>query len=369
MEPIISEVKNLSHDWQSYKQQQVQRVTDIETKLHEIELAMKRPAKPLETHNYNTTSLAVKTAVSEFLRKGDTNLLSSMSQKMLSSTSPTDGGYFLPTETQHLIMQHLHDNSLMRRLCSVQTISTDALELIDDYDQAGAGWSHETGTITDTDTPKIHKRRILVNEVYAQPKATQKLIDDAVIDIEHWLVSKVSASFARLENQAFINGSGVGQPKGILSYPSGKEFGAVEQITTSAKSDVHADDLIRLIYSLPEKFAAKSCLLMNRQLVEKLRLMRTSQGQYLWQPGLAEHSPSTFMGVPIHECNEMPMIQSGKVAAAIADFSEAYLIVDRQGISILRDPYTEKPFVKFYATKRVGGEIKDSRAIKLLKVM
>lgn len=207
----------------------------------------------------------------------------------------------------------------------------------------------------------------MVHELYAQPKATQKLIDDSAIDIEKWLTDKLSKQFSAMENHSFINGDGKGKPRGILDYVNGKEFGKIEQI--DALSTLDASAIIQLYFSLKSEYAANASFLMHRSTLQAIRSLKSSEtGQYLWNPSLALNNPDTILGVPVYETNDMPQFAKGALAIALGDFKRAYKIVDRAGIKLLRDPFTDKPFVKFYTTKRVGGDVINTEALKLLKI-
>ncbi len=205
--------------------------------------------------------------------------------------------------------------------------------------------------------------------MYAQPKATQKLIDDGSIDIEQWVARKVADKFARLEATAFISGDGTGKPTGILSYTAGTAWGDIQQVVSGSDAAITGDSLLKLYYSLKDDYAKRATFLMHRSTVQAVRLLKDSTtGQYLWQPGLASGTPDTLLGVPVALAADMPVPASGSLSVALGDFKRGYLIVDRVGIRTLRDPFTAKPFVVFYTTKRVGGEVVDYEAIKLLKL-
>ncbi len=195
------------------------------------------------------------------------------------------------------------------------------------------------------------------------------MVDDSAIDIELWLSNKVAEVFTRIENKAFIYGDGSGQPKGILSYAAGSSWGQIEQLDSGVNGAITSDSLIQLYYSLQEDYASRATFLMNRSVVQAARLLKeTTTDQYLWQPSLTAGSDDTLLGVPVRQATDMPIATADSLSVALADFSRAYTIVDRIGIRTLRDPFTDKPFVKFYTTKRVGGDVTNFDAIKLLKL-
>lgn len=348
----MEQLKKLSDELQESK-----------SRLSQIESAVNRPNLEVSTKNMQDESEESK-SFRGYLRSGND---AALQQKSMSVGSDVDGGYLVTAQMSKQIVTDMHASSIIRKLASIETISTDSLDLIEDIDNASSGWVGETDLRSDTKSAQINKRKILVHEIYAQPKATQKLIDDASIDITAWLAEKVSDSFAALENHSFLHGDGKGKPRGLLSYPSGKKWGEISQNTT--KAAISAEDLFELYYSMPAQYAAKASFLMHRNQLQAIRMLKDPvSGQYLWSPGLALSTPDSLLGVPVYECSDMPLPVSGNISVMLADFKAAYKIVDRAGIRILRDPFTEKPFVKFYATKRVGGDVINYNAVKLLKL-
>ena len=338
---------------------------EYKSKLSSIETALNRPNLK-SFANCNTQNSEYKSRFGSYIRKGADN--NNLESKSLSVNSNPDGGFLVDKVTSQQIVKRIEANSIMRQLASIEEISTHVLEVIQDQDNLEAGWVGETDIRDDTKTPQVNKHRIEVHEIYAQPKATQKLIDDSKIDIVNWLTEKISDKFASVESQAFINGDGTGKPKGILTYPAGKNQDCIEQLNVSNKK-LSADDIIALYYSLPSKYSARGSFLMHRNMLQTIRTFKCpTTGHYLWAPGLAVGSPDTLLGASVYESSDMPLPTNGALAIAFADFQEAYKIVDRTNVSVIRDPFTEKPFVKFYATKRVGGSVINNRAIKLIKL-
>lgn len=358
-DPLYQEhLGNISHALDNYKQ-----------RLDQIETAYNRPEAGLDTALAHGSRGAYSKAFENYLRKGMDAGLEALSTKALSVGSDPDGGYLVTPTMSSRIAQSVFETSPIRQLASVETISTDSLELIDDHEEAVAGWTSETGSISETAAPGVAKRNIPTHELYAQPKATQKLVDDAAINIENWLSEKISDIFARKENTAFVGGDGVGQPRGILNYASGTSWGQIEQVKSGSNGAVTSDAIITLFYALKDAYMKRASFLMNRTVVQSVRLLKeTSTNQYLWQPGLAAGAPDTLLGVPVYMASDMPIAATNSLSIAVGDFKSAYQVVDRRGIRILRDPFTEKPFVKFYATKRVGGDVVNFEAIKLMKL-
>jgi HK97 family phage major capsid protein len=316
------------------------------------------------TRNENLNCEYIK-AFRNYLRKGMDAGLESLQIKAITVGSDPDGGYLVPPTMAHQIASILQASPI-RQLSSVETITADALELIDDHDQAVAGWTTENEIPAETSTPLLTQRSIPTHELYAQPKATQKLVEDSAINIEAWLSNKIADIFGRSQNLAFVGGSGIGQPRGFLSCAAS---GILQTVKSGSDSSITADALSSLFYSLNAAYSKRASFVMNRETAQTVRMIKQpSTGQHLWQPALSAGSTDTLLGVPVHTINEMPAASAGSLPIALGDFQAGYQIVDRKGIRILRDPFTEKPFVKFYATMRVGGDVVDGDAIKVLRM-
>lgn len=391
---LTKKIDGLGRNWEEFKSVHERKLQEIEKKgsadvltseylkrlnnsfdsqnerLSSLETAYSRPTygKSYE-QPYSNAVMEYKEAFNQYIRKGTEDDLAYFEKKALSVGSDPDGGYLVTPQISNKIIETVFETSPMRQLASIETISSDVLEIIEDNDEAAAGWTaSETAVVTETATPTIGKKTITVHELVAQPKATQKLIDDSSIDIESWLASKLTDVFVRKENTAFVSGTGTGQPKGILTYAAGTAWGQVEQINSGTDATVTADSIIDLFYALKEDYVGQATFLMNRATAQQVRLLKDSNGQYLWNPGLGAGMPDTLLGLPVKQAADMPSPASASLSIALADFKRAYQIVDRTGVRILRDPYTEKPFVKFYSTKRVGGDVTNFEAIKLLNL-
>ncbi|MEQ9115721.1 MAG: phage major capsid protein [Rickettsiales bacterium] len=381
---LNNKVNQISKTWEEFKQVNDRKLAEIEKKgstdplneeqlrkindsiseqkqrLNKMEALVSRPGVGAKTNIENDRH---HNDFLQYVRKGVDLGLSKYETKSLSVGSNQDGGYLVADTISKQIVKRVAEQSVMRSIASIETISTDSLDIIIDSDKFASGWVTETANRPVTLSAQVQKQKIYTHEMYAQPKATQKLIDDASIDIGKWIVEKVSESFIATENQSFLHGDGENKPKGIFAY---------EEIDTNHvnKGDNLMDKIIEFTYSLNTAYAANGKFLMHRNMIQKLRGLRSKEagGQYLWAPSIAAGRPDTLLGAEIIECNEMPLPGSDKASIVFGDFSSAYKIVDRHDIRVLRDPFTEKPFVKFYATKRVGGSVVNPAAIKFLSI-
>ena len=285
-----------------------------------------------------------------------------------------EGGFLAPIEWDRTIVTALKQVSPLRQYASVISISGAGFSKVISDGNTGSGWVGETASRPATGTPALSKLDFPLGELYANPAASQGLIDDAEVDIEQWLADEVRTEFARQEGIAFLSGNGTNKPHGILTYVDGAAsaarhpLGAIGVINSGAADKVTADGVLDLIYDLPEEFEANARLFMNRRVAGSLRKLKDSQGQYLWQPSLAQGQPATFSGEAIVHLPAMPAVAAGNIAMLYGDMSETYQIIDRIGVRVLRDPYTNKPFVHFYTTKRVGGGVKNPQSMRALKV-
>ena len=330
------------------------------------------PVQPVAEDVY----VAYKNAFFNVIRGGDRKA-SNEEMKAMQVGIDSDGGYLVPPATVGRIVRRVYDASTMRQICTVQNISTNDIEGLTDRDEAGYGWVAETGSRADTSTPEVGKWRIEAHEMYAMPKVTQKLLDDAAVDIESWLAMKVGDRFARVENDAFINGDGVGKPRGLFTYTTAatadasRTWGQFEHVVTGASSDFHttkADPLFDFMGKFKNQYLNNGRWLTRREVIAKVRkLKEATSDQYLWQPGLQMGQPDRLLGYPIVIDQDVPTLANGSLSMAFGDFAEAYMIVDRIGMRTLRDPYTAKPYVVFYTTKRVGGGAISFDSVKFVR--
>lgn len=306
-------------------------------------------------------------AMQSYLRRG-------IVEKALSVVSDPDGGYFVKPESSARIVNFVNETSPMRQVASVVNIGSDAIEGLYDLGEADAGWVGETDSRSDTTTPKIGTWRIPVHEIYAKPKITQKLLDDAGFNIEGWLEGKVRRKFVRMENEAFVAGDGVMKPRGFTTYAEGTPSATSYEKIAIQKTGVSgnwaatnpADTLIKTVYALKQEYAANGTWAMRRSLEGEVREFKTANG-YIWQPDFTQKNGRSLLGYPVVNFEDMPAKGANSLSIAFGDFAEAYQIVDRLGVRVLRDPFTAKPYVVYYTTKRVGGAVVNFDALILVK--
>lgn len=321
-----------------------------------------------------------KSAFNAYVRGGETGGLKGLEAraveaKALSAGSGPDGGYLTPDSVEREVLARLGNISPLRALASVRLISGASYKGAITKAAPITGWVAETANRNQTASPVLEELDFPALELYALPAATQTLLDDAVVNIEEWLVSEIETAFAEQESRAFVVGTGSGQPRGILSYPtaahSAWEWGKIGTTVTGEAGAFPAsnpgDILIDLIYSLKASYRQNGTFLMNRKTQSAVRKLKDTDGHYLWQPPASLDQTASLFSFPVVESEDMPDIGADSLSIAFGDFRRGYLIVDRAGVRVLRDPYSAKPYVLFYTTKRVGGGVQDFDAIKLLK--
>lgn len=291
-------------------------------------------------------------------------------KSMLAGSDP-DGGYTVPTAMGNMIIERLFEVDPIRSLASVEKISTGAIEWLVDFDEADADWESGETVITDeTGTPQLKKKRIAVHELAARVRVTQTLLEDSAINIESWLSKHIGQKFGRVEAAAFVSGDGVGKPRGFLTWPDGDDgtYGVVEQVAMGHASTLTVDGFVNVKYAMIEQYLNRGTWLMNRTTMKDATKLKTGDGDFIWKPGLASDPTSTILGLPVRMSTSMPAVAANALSVALADWREAYMIVDRLGMTTQRDPYTQKPFIEFYTRKRVGGDVVNYQAIKIGKI-
>ncbi|MBB1593592.1 phage major capsid protein [Achromobacter sp. UMC46] len=301
------------------------------------------------------------------MRKGDM-------QAALNKGAAEEGGFLTPVEWDRTITDMLREESPMRELAQVQPTSKAGWTKLFNMGGTGSGWVGETDQRPETATPNLKALGFGHGEIYANPAATQQILDDSEINLDAWLAGEVQAEFAEQEGIAFISGDGVKKPAGILTYVEGgtnaakHPFGAIKVINSGAAADISSDAVLDLIYGLPKKYRQNSRFLTNNLTIAKLRKLKDGQGNYLWQPSAQAGQPATLQGYGIAEDENMPDVAANSIPMLFGDYKRGYLIIDRMGVRVLRDPYTKKPYVLFYTTKRVGGGVQNPECLRALKV-
>ena len=313
-----------------------------------------------------------KTAFMQFVRKGIDTGLGELQAKALQIGVDSDGGYAVPEELDRNIIELLRDTSPMRQVCNQITVGTPDYKRLVNLGGAGSGWVGETAERPATGTPTLGQISAFMGEIYANPQATQTSLDDLFFNAEGWLNDEVAREFSEKEGNAFLLGNGTNKPKGLLAYTldvkndAERDFGVLQKLITGTAGEITGDNLIDLIHALKAGYRANGTWMMGNLTVAYMRKLKDKEGNYLWRPGLEAGAPSVLLGYGITENEDMPDVAADANAIAFGDFKRAYTIVDRIGTRVLRDPYTNKPYVGFYTTKRVGGMLVDSQAVKVL---
>ncbi|HEV2557398.1 MAG TPA: phage major capsid protein [Microvirga sp.] len=306
-------------------------------------------------------------AFSAHVRKGDV-------QASLNKGAAAEGGFVAPVEWDRTITDRLVILSPMRQIARVQQIGGPGFSRLFNNRGMGSGWVGETAVRPETTTPTMGSLTYSIGEIYANPSATQQILDDAEVDLEQFIADNVETEFALQEGIAFVAGNGTNKPAGFLTYATGAAnaavhpWGAIQVRTAAAAAAVTTDEVLRLTYDLPQAYTGGARFVMNRGSLANVRTLKDAGGNYIWQPTFTEGQPQTLAGYPITELAAMPNMTTGAIPIAFGDFQRGYLIIDRIGVRVLRDPYTNKPYVMFYTTKRVGGGLNDPDAIKVLKM-
>jgi HK97 family phage major capsid protein len=327
-----------------------------------------REASPMADYEH-------KRAFDSYVRRGDEKGMAQLEAKAFSAGIQSDGGYVVPTELETEIGKRLSQLSPIRAIASVRQMSASVLRKPFALTGFASGWTAETGARTQTTTPTLTELQFPAMELYAMPAATQTLLDDAAVDIDSWIAQEVEVAFAEQEGTAFVNGDAVNKPRGFLNYPTVAEaswtWGSLGYVATGVSGALPAsnpsDVLVDTVFALKAGYRQNASWVMNRKTQGAIRKLKDVNGEYLWQPSAVAGGKSTLMGFNVVEAEDMPNIGANSLSAAFGDFSRGYLVVDRVGVRVLRDPYSAKPYVLFYTTKRVGGGVQDFDAIKLLK--
>lgn len=352
---------------------------DLKAKLEKIEAA-------LDTHQKEIEDAHTKLAASQLGAPGaglrdkeysaafQAHMKRGEVQAALNKGTDADGGYLAPIEWDRTITDKLTLVSPIRQLATVQTISTSGFKKVFNLGGTSSGWVGETAARPGTNNPTFGALDFIPGEIYANPSTTQQILDDAEINLESWLAAEVQTEFSKQEGTAFVSGDGVNKPFGMLTYVTGAAnaakhpFGAIALVNSGDAALIKSDSIMDLIYSLPSAFTGNARFTMNRKTQGAVRKLKDGQGNYLWQPSYVAGQPATLAGFPVTEVPDMPDVAANAKPVMFGDFKQGYLIVDRIGVRVLRDNLTNKPYVSFYTTKRVGGGVQNPECLRALNI-
>ncbi len=359
----------------SEKVERINRAVDeAKARLDELTLKSRRPQLSAETAA-PPAMREHKQAFESYVRKGESHGLAALEAKAMSVASSADGGFLVPPEVEAQIGERLANLSPIRAIASVRQVSASHFKKPFMITGFAAGWVGETAARPETASATLAELSFPTMELYAMPSATQALLDDAAVNLEQWIAQEVQQAFAEQEGAAFVTGNGVNRPKGFLDYAKVADaawnWGSIGYLATGVAGNFAAaspsDRLIDLAYALKAGHRQNAHWVMNRRTQSAIRKFKDADGNYIWQPAIRPDGRATLMGFAIAESEAMPDIAADSFALAFGDFASGYLIVDRIGVRVLRDPYSAKPYVLFYTTKRVGGGVQNFEAIKLMK--
>ena len=365
MNGFVTEIKGFQADIQTKLQQTEERLTMLDRK------NMTAARTPLA--GAVDTGAPHQKAFNAYLRSGEDDGLRGLELdgKSLSTAVNSDGGYLVDPQTSESVKSVLNATASIRSIASVVNVEATSYDVLVDHGDVGTGWATETASLTETDTPSIDRITIPLHELSALPKASQRLLDDAAFDIEGWLSGRIADKFARAEAASFINGDGIDKPKGFLAHTSVDNdvwtWGNLGYVPTGVDGDVTAESIIDVVYALGAEYRANASFVMNSKTAGIVRKLKDNDGRFLWSDGLAAGQPAVLMGYSVLIAEDMPDAGTGADAIAFGDFAAGYTVAERPDLRVLRDPFSAKPHVLFYATKRVGGDVSDFAAIKLLK--
>ena len=313
-------------------------------------------------------------AFAAYLRSGDDDALRGLELegKALGTAVAADGGYLVDPQTAETIQNTLSSTASIRSIANVVNVDATSYDVLVDHSEMGAGWATEASAVAETDTPKIERISIPLHELSALPKASQRLLDDSAFDIEGWLAGRIADKFARAEANAFIDGDGVDKPTGLLTYSTVENdswtWGNLGYVPSETAGGItRADPIIDLVYALGAEYRANGTFVMNSKTAGHIRKLKDNDGRFVWVDGIAVGEPARLLGYRVLIAEDMPDIDDDSFSVAFGDFSAGYAVAERPDLRVLRDPFSAKPHVLFYATKRVGGAVSDFAAIKLMK--
>ena len=363
---FVQDVKRQRDDFNHKLQEQEERMTMLDRKTAVA-------GRPALAGGVAQTDVHFE-AFDAYLRSGDDDALRGLELdvKSMSTVVNGDGGFLVDPVTSETIQGVLSSGASLRAIASVVNVEASSYDVLIDQGDAGAGWADEIGARSETGSPTIDRISIKLHELSAMPKASQRLLDDTAFDIETWLAGRIADTFSRAEAGAFVYGDGAEKPRGILNHSAVDNdiwtWGNLGYVPTGVDGDVgNGDALIELVYALGAEYRANATFVMNSKTAGALRKLKDADGRHLWSDGFSSGEPARLLGYPVLIAEDMPDIATGQDAIAFGDFGAGYTIAERPDLRVLRDPFSAKPHVLFYATKRVGGDVSDFAAIKLLR--
>ncbi len=369
---VTEALAGLVSDFKGFRQDITRKMQQQEERLN-MNYKTQRP----QLATAGMTEAPHQKAMDAYLRSGDDDGFRALSLdgKAMNTAVQAEGGYLVDPQTAETVKSVLMSSASIRSVASVVNVEATSYDVLVDRSETGAGWATETAPTVETGTPLFERISIPLHELSAMPKASQRLLDDAAFDIEGWLAGRIADRFAMAESTAFITGNGIDKPKGFLSYLNidnddwvwGKLGYVATGVAADFDADKPADAIISLVYGLGARYRANATFVMNSRTAGAVRKMKDADGRFLWTDSLAMGQPAQLMGYPVLIAEAMPDIGAEATAIAFGDFGAGYTVAERPDLRVLRDPFSAKPHVLFYATKRVGGDVTDFAAIKLLK--
>lgn len=364
LDGFVNQINTLQRDVKSQLQQTHERMTMLDQTTRQ----MSRPQLAI------TAEAPHQKAFDTYLRTGDDTPLRGLEfeGKAMSTAVNTDGGYLVDPVTSETVNAVLMSSASLRSIASVVQVEASSYDVLIDHAEMGSGWASETGSFAETSTGNIERIAIPIHELSALPKVSQRLLDDSAFDIDGWLAGRIADTFSRAEAAAFINGDGDDKPTGLLHHPvvadDSWSWGNIGYVVTGADGALPSGDpIVDLVYALGAEYRANGAFVMNSKTAGLVRKLKDGDGRFLWSDGLAAGEPARLLGYPVLIAEDMPDVAANSYSIAFGDFTKGYTIAERPDLRVLRDPFSAKPHVLFYATKRVGGDVSDFAAIKLLK--
>jgi HK97 family phage major capsid protein len=371
-EEVREAVTGFVHDFKGFQAEMTTKLQQTEERMTMLDRKMTLPARTPLGGAVDAAAPHQK-AMNAYIRNGDDDGLRGleMERKSLSSAVNSDGGYLVDPQTSDRVKSVLNATASIRAIASVVQVEATSYDVLVDHSDVGAGWATETSTVGETGTPQIDRITIQLHELSALPKASQRLLDDSAFDIEGWLAGRIADKFSRAEAAAFISGDGIDKPKGLLAHDKIDNdiwtWGNLGYVPTGVNGEVTADSVVDLVYALGAQYRANASFVMSSKTAGRVRKLKDLDGRFLWSDGLGQGEPARLMGYPVLVAEDMPDVETDAFSVAFGDFAAGYTVAERPDLRILRDPFSAKPHVLFYATKRVGGDVSDFAAIKLLK--